>query len=406
MMKVVFVSWDGSADKYMESLFLPIFGCAKAADLEIHVLQFTWASQEQRNSTAEAAGRLGLPYTSHGIWRRPTLLSTPAMIVHGARVITRYVRRHGIDLIMPRSTIPAGMALLALKRLPGMKLLFDADGLMADERVDFGGWSPTGPVYRIFRAIENSAVRRADVVVTRTSRAKAILAKRAGFAEAAHVVVVPNGKDAELFHPGTTAEREATKQALGLEPTQPLVVYAGSLGPQYHPDRMFAFVEALLQKRSDIHLLMMSGSQEIAQKTAECGKLSPSNCTIQKVEPEEVPRYLAAADLGLAFRTPSFSQQAVAPIKVGEYLLCGVPVLSSSGIGDLDDQLDVTTGKLIKSLDAGSLEEAAVWFLDEVIPARDCYRTACRKRGVELFSLERSAAQYGKAFNLVPSRTA
>ena len=124
-----------------------------------------------------------MPYTVRPVWRTPQAPATAAMIAKGALDLVRYVRRHRIEVLMPRSIIPAGMALLALRFLPDVKLLFDADGLMADERADFGGWSREGKPYRALRAIEAAAVRRADVVITRTHRAKRILAERAGLSE-------------------------------------------------------------------------------------------------------------------------------------------------------------------------------------------------------------------------------
>jgi glycosyltransferase involved in cell wall biosynthesis len=400
-MRMLFVSWDGPGPNYHESLFLPIFARSRRPDDEIHLLQYAWDSDERNASVRSAAQRLGMPYTARPVWRTPQALATAAMIARGALDLVRYVRRHRIDVLMPRSIIPAGMALLALRVLPGVKLLFDADGLMADERADFGGWSREGKPYRALRAIEAAAVRRADGVITRTYRAKRILTERADLSDDEKIIVVSNGKDAEAFHPGTAAERSATRRELGLSDETPLLVYAGSLGPHYYPERMAAFAAVVQAKRPEAHLLILTGSLEVGQAACEAVGLDPSSYTVRRVPPDEVPRHLAAADLGIAFRTASLSQQAVAPIKVGEYLLCGLPVLSTSGIGDLDDQLDTTTGRLLENLDDTTLEESASWFVQEVLSARERYRASCRERGLEHFSLERSAAQYHEAFRIL-----
>jgi len=396
---ILFISWDGPGPNYHESLFLPLFARSRRPDDEIHLFQYVWDADERSASVRAAAQQLGIAYTAWPVWRTPQAPATAAMIAKGALDLVRYVRRHRIDVLMPRSIIPAGMVLLALRFLPGVRLLFDADGLMADERADFGGWSREGRLYRILRAIEAAAVRRADVVITRTHRAKRILAERAGLDGADTIVVVSNGKDAEAFQPGIASDRSAVRHELGLTDETPLLVYAGSLGPHYHPDRMVAFAAAVQVMRPDTHLLILTGSPDVAHEAARSGGLVGERYTVRRVPPEQVPRYLAAADLGLAFRTASLSQQAVAPIKVGEYLLCGLPVLSTSGIGDLDDQLDGTTGRLLDSLDDAALDEAAGWFIEEVLPARDRYRANCRERGLKHFSLARSAGQYREAFD-------
>ena len=49
---------------------------------------------------------------------------------------------------------------------------------------------------------------------------------------------------------------------------------------------------------------------------------------------EEMPGYLSAAQAGLSFRLETASQRACSPIKNGEYLACGLPVVSTPGAGD------------------------------------------------------------------------
>ena len=64
--------------------------------------------------------------------------------------------------------------------------------------------------------------------------------------------------------------------------------------------------------------------------------VTEENFLIACVAPHEVPRYLAAADAGISFRTPGPAQSGASPIKVAEYLAAGLPVVSSAGVGDLD----------------------------------------------------------------------
>jgi glycosyltransferase involved in cell wall biosynthesis len=45
---------------------------------------------------------------------------------------------------------------------------------------------------------------------------------------------------------------------------------------------------------------------------------------------------LSAADVGIAFYRPGISRLGTSPVKVSEYLACGLPVIINSGIGDCD----------------------------------------------------------------------
>ena len=65
-------------------------------------------------------------------------------------------------------------------------------------------------------------------------------------------------------------------------------------------------------------------------------QIMPQSYSVIAVRPEEVPSYLSAADVGLAFIKPCFSKLASSPTKYAEYLACGLPLIINSGIGDSD----------------------------------------------------------------------
>jgi glycosyltransferase involved in cell wall biosynthesis len=46
--------------------------------------------------------------------------------------------------------------------------------------------------------------------------------------------------------------------------------------------------------------------------------------------------YLSAADVGIAFYKPTLSRLATSPVKLAEYLACGLPVVINAGVGDSD----------------------------------------------------------------------
>jgi glycosyltransferase involved in cell wall biosynthesis len=399
-MKALFISWDGPAQNYMESLFLPIFERLQGPDLSIHVLQFTWGEESIAESVAEAADRAGIGYDVRQVWRRPLKPATAAMIVKGAMDVVSVAREQEIDVLFPRSIIPGAMVLLADKMLSGVRLFFDADGFKADERVEFGGWDPAGVAYRLFRDIEAQVGRRADVVMTRTRHAKEILIDRVGSVlEPGRVHVIPNAKDTDQFAPGTELDRARIRRQLGVENGAPLVIYVGSLGPHYYPDRLVKYFELVHARDSDARFVVLTGNREVLEERLMGVDLPSEALTITRVAPEEVPRYIAAADLGVAFRQASFSQRGVCPIKVGEYLLCGTPVLSTTGVGDLDRQLDAPhVGRLVDDLEESTLEEAAAWLVEEVLPNRRDYREGARRLGVEEFGMEQCVERYRRAF--------
>lgn len=396
-MNVLFVSWDGPQVSYLESLFLPIFKQLHNYGFHFHILQFSWSSAVVTDQRRQECETSGCSYTYVPVIRRHVALGGLVTSLLGARQVSKAIEEHDIDIIMARSTLPALSTLLYLR---GRKapFVFDADGLPLDERVDFAGQRPSSLVYRFLRDIEAQAARRADAVLTRSRKAISILRARAGAGTAeGKFHVVSNGRDKALFSPKEAADRVAVRERLGIAADAPLVVYAGSLGPQYSPEAMLSLFGLIRESRPDAHFLVLSGSPEVMKDLVSTYDSSlASGMTVMRVDANEVPSWLAAADLGLAFREPAFSMQGVAPIKLGEYLLCGLPVVATRGVGD-SHFIDQNSGFLVNGCDSETLESVADWFTHKVLPSRDRYRTHCRSVGVEHFSLESSVEAYRKA---------
>lgn len=395
-MNILFVTWDGPQVSYLEGLFLPIFKELNEIGYHFHVIQFTWGAREKVEQTKETCETAGCTYEMVPVIRKSVALGSLISAMMGYWPIRRAIKRYNIDVVLPRSTLPAFSSLLAL-RGRDTSLIFDADGLPLDERVDFGGQSPSGFVYRLLRDIESQAIRRAEKVLTRSHKASDILLARAGAgARPEKFHVVTNGRDAGLFDPGDAASRAVTRNSLDIPLQAPLLVYAGSIGPQYCVDEMLRLYEFIFEQRPDTHLLVLTGSPEIIKAEVDARKGSIGKVTVMRVSANEVPAYLAASDLGLAFRQTSFSMQGVAPIKLGEYLLCGLPLVATRGIGDTG-VINNDVGILVEHMDEIELRMVADWFLNNVLQEREALRGLCRKVGVKHFSLEASVASYQRA---------
>ena len=395
-MKVLFVTWDGPQVNYLESLFLPIFSRLAKDGFQFHVLQFTWGDSERRALSSQACEQLGIGYQAVSVWRRPIAIGALLTALAGAWHIKKATQAHNIDLVMPRSTLPALATMLALRNAQ-CQMVFDADGLPLDERVDFSGQSPSSLAHRFLRDVEAQAVRRADRVLTRALKAVEILHNRAGAGTAVSKFhVVTNGRDAERFRPADVTESIKVRRDLGLALETPLLVYAGSMGPQYCLEEMFTLFGMVRERRADAHFLVLTGSPEAVQPALDKHPQLNGYVTTLTVPAQAVPQYLGCADLGLALRQPSFSMQAVAPIKLGEYLLCGLPVVATAGIGDTD-AIPSDAGMLLQRMDEAELQAAADWFIDSVLPQREAFRAISRVAGVKGFSLEASAATYSQA---------
>ena len=393
-MNVLFITWDGPETNYLEGLFLPIFAGLRNRGYKFHVLQFSWGNEATQHREA-ACRSSGIPYRHVIIQRQARPLGPLWTAYRGRRHIDKAIQDWDIDVLMPRSHMPA-LATLSMHKNQ-LPVVFDADGLAADERVDFSGLSPDSWSYRLFRDIEARMLRKADHILVRTDAAIQILSARGGpGVVSAHFTVVGNGRDPEVFTPGTTEARDVIRQRLGIPGDSLLLVYAGSLGAQYCPKSMLDLLEKVQYRHGDARLLVLSGTPGPLKSILLDRELLAQRVIFHACRHGEVAAYLSCADVGIALRQHSFSMQGVSPIKIGEYLLCGLPVIATAGIGK-SDVLSGLAGMTVDNGDDACLDSAADWIAALPRTDRRLVQERSRQLGVEHFSLDASVESYARA---------
>jgi glycosyltransferase involved in cell wall biosynthesis len=401
---LLYVTWDGPGSHYLESLFLPALEALAPYGIRATVLQFSWDIGPWAEATSRAAASRGIGYVVRSVPRWPLQAATAAAIGYGAFHVASVARRLRAGVIMPRSHIPAAMVLAATPALPHARIVWDSDGLMPEERVEFAGWKPTGLQYRAFRQLERATVRKAALTLTRTAAARELLAERARV-DSTCFMVVPNGKDPGQFRPGTPEERREGRLALGVPFDAPVLAYVGSIGPQYRLPEMLQVFQHVRARRPETRFVVLSAGVDGVRAAAAAAGIPADALVVRAVPADGVPRLLRACDVGFALRQPSVSQRAVCPIKVGEYLLSGVPVLANRGVGDLDERFGSARAvAFARDFSKDELAGLAAAVTERFLPDREAMREDARTLGLDHYSLAASARGYARAIQQSASK--
>jgi hypothetical protein len=395
MQKILFITWDGPQTSYMEGLFMPILSqVQKQSDYVFHVIQFTWASTEKINITQKAAQELNINFTAKSIARKPVaIIGNLFTIYKGISYLKKYINKHDIKIVMPRSTMPAIM----VNRIPkhNFKVVFDADGLPLEERVDFSGLLKSSKQYQFLKNEESKMILRAEVVLTRSQKAIEIHLKTINNNSLEKFSVVLNGRDSKFFTPRNSV-REKMRTDLNVSNQTKVFVFCGSLGPQYGWDEMISIFDKFQIKHPESLFLILTGNIEFAEKRIP--KEISNKIKVIKVPFEEVPKYLSAADIAFAIREPRFSMQAIAPIKLGEYLLMGIPTIASKDIGDTEQILDSIPNCYLYNHQNSNRVQESIQFIESI---ENSNFEEIRKYALPYFSLEKSAESYCKALDKI-----
>jgi len=334
--------------------------------------------------------------------KRPSLPATSYDVLAGIRYGSRLVRSKQIEMIHARSHIPATIA-LRLKRRFGLRMIFDLRGLMAEEYVDAEHWKKGSVSYRLTKAMESASLQASDGVVTLTEKIWPAIKDWKGLRgrDVIHEVV-PCCTDLELFR-FSKSDRERIRAELDLQ-DRFVMVYSGSIGGWYLTDKTADFFGALLKRKPNSHFLWLTGGDKgLIEKLMSDRGISSNQFTVRRVAPAEVSGYLSASDVGIAFYKPTFSRLATSPVKVSEYLACGLPVIVNAGVGDSDTFVESqTVGAVVKDFNEGEYKRTLMTI--ENLLARDV-RERARTVAESFFDvrrtgLERYARLYEKILDL------
>ena len=271
--------------------------------------------------------------------KRPTAPATAWDICAGVFCGLRLIRRHSVSMVHARVHVP-GVIGLILKRLTGVKLLFDIRGFIAEEYVDNGNWPAGGILFRTTKRIERRLVRAADGIVVLTNRARVFLQESYPAESAGKPIeVIPCCVD--LRHIEQCPPRPESSSAPDSAFT---ITYVGKLGGWYLSKEMAAFIAAAARLCPEVRWEVWTQSDPCLLRPHLDSMNINDRVSIGRLPHDQVLSRTAQADAAIAFYKPGFSTIGCSPTKVGEYLAAGLPVLATAGIGDLDGVLQGRSG--------------------------------------------------------------
>jgi len=299
--------------------------------------------------------------------------------------------RHRLRTVHARSYVPSVIALV-LKRLTGVKYLFDMRGFWADERVDGGLWSRTGSMFRVAKVFESRFLLSADHVVSLT-RAAVFEMQRFDYLQRRMppITVIPTCADLKRFTP---MERVPAGSSFVLG-------YVGSAGTWYMFDEVAACFALLLRLRPDARFLIVNrGEHAYIRERLAAGGVPYAAVELTSATHAEVPCQMARMDAGVFFIKPVFSKQASAPTKLAEFLGCGIPCLGNAGVGDMAEVLEGEhVGVALTSFDDAALTNGLQALLQ--LAADSTTRARCVAAAQKHFSLNEAVARYSDIYDQI-----
>jgi len=183
------------------------------------------------------------------------------------------------------------------------------------------------------RRREQELIEKADLVLV-TSRE--LLVSKGGVNPNTHWV--PNAVDYDRFLAASIAETEPA-DLVGLP--RPRIAYVGAVNDKLDVDLLLRVADAY-----PAYTLVLVGPVRVTTKEARCTiealRTRPNVRLVGRVPVEQVPHYMAACDVGLLPYLRNDWTRHIHPLKMYEYLACGLPVVATD-LPAVHEEADVVT---------------------------------------------------------------
>jgi glycosyltransferase involved in cell wall biosynthesis len=261
------------------------------------------------------------------------------------------------DYVYIRSYVNLALARRIAARTAA-QTVFDVRGLTQAEKIEQNehvrGLARRAALHAraaLIGVLERRAVRRADKVLAVSHALAHWMRRHTGRGD---IEVVPCCVDAETFKPDLAA-RAQVRRDLAWAEDDPVVVYSGSMSVQQRIEETLRLLAQAQRMNPRIKVLLLTYHQAQAMNLAKRCELAEGSFAVRSAPNSQVPRWLSAADAAILLRQNILMNNVASPIKVGEYLACGLPIICSRGIGDHSGLVERTgAGVLLEDAELAS----------------------------------------------------
>ncbi len=207
--------------------------------------------------------------------------------------------------------------------------LYDVRGLIGDE-TRAGSGSELGLKAAILGGLERSCIRAAARVTAVSAPLADELRKNVGRTD---VTVIPSCVDAAASARGDSASIRAD---LGFGANDVVFVYSGGFSAYQQLERTISLWARLSTDPAIRFLVLTHGNHRPEDPSPFAANESFADQVVQRrVSRDDVPRYLAACDVGFVLRERRLMNRVASPVKFAEYLAAGLAVVGSPETGDM-----------------------------------------------------------------------
>lgn len=336
-MNILFITNSSLLDPIIYSQGLPQI----IHNTEVNKYSFSILSFEKRKTTeleeyrsiSEKLKKLSIKTYSVILPKRTFHLGRTWYWFLGIMYAARIIIRDEIKIIHVRSYPPAFIATI-IKLLFNIKFIFDTRGIYVEEQAEAHYIERDSFHYKLEKFLERLYLRWSDIIIAVSNKQLQFYSEICG----EKIIekkgkVIPNSVDLKKFKPSTFANKSKVKLDFA---------YVGDASVRYDLKRIFDLFKFAYNMDSNTTITILTYADEkiFTPYLNSLQDEMKKNVNLLRVASNEVPEHLTKCNVGLALYTPLKSNKVCAPIKLGEYLASGIPVVISNDVGDSTELIE------------------------------------------------------------------
>lgn len=396
-MSILYLSYDGLMEPLGQSqVFQYLQKLAQKHEITLvtYEKKHDWADRVRREAMARAVQRAGICWIPLRYHKRPAAVATACDLIMGFLICSYLCIRFRVRIVHARGFVISVLG-LGLKRILGVRFVFDTRSFWPDERVELGIWRKESLIYRISKWLERRLLMEADVVVALTQKAIDVMREYPFLqGQSKHFEVIPTCTNLELFRPVFDCKKHLDQG----DNRQFTLGYVGNAGSCYLFDSVLECFMVLKQRRPNARMLIINRNDHshIRERLQVYG-IGMDSVEIKAVDHQDVPHEIGRMDVGIYLIAPHASRVSAVPTKMGEFLACGVPCLANAGVGNVKEILESDrVGVVMREFNPQSMEKAVNQLLD--LEGDPEVRDRCISVAQRYFSLENGVSAYDSIY--------
>lgn len=394
-MKIMYVSYNGATEPLFQSQGMPYIMRASKSGYDFFLLTFELGKNTRKDDKVflkmtDMFSKAGIFWSHLRFHRRPAFIAKTYDLLAGIFSSFVAVIKFRPDVIQARGIFSALIALpvsFAVRR----PFIFDTRSNLSEAYAISGRWKRGGLASRLISMLERRCIKSSAAVIVETTDHRADVERFLSENNMKKPLeVIPCCVDLDRFKDAGKAERHGSEF---------VIAYLGSLSGWYCLKETISFFAEMRRVVPESKMIFLTKDDpEAILKYVRENALPGDSVKIFSLTPDMVPDRLAASTAGIVFKYPN-QRLSSFPVKVGEYLASGIPVIINKGMGDVEDFiLSNRVGAIIDGFDNVALRKGVAEVLS-LAGERDI-RERCLS-AAEKLSARIGALKYMKIYEVI-----